>query len=748
MKKYMKPAVLLCELILFLCLLIPVLRFEPEEVQVGFNSFSCKGGRFDEGWGWSVDNAGKTDSFLVSPVLSLKKGSYLLTVTYEADENQTLRIVDAKNYGLILPEGTIPLGAGQKECTLRCELAADVPELTLNLGYTGSGSYSVSGITLKTDDAMARRGLCWLVLCCVLLNVFLFSRRFRKNPLPALSVLGIALLCSLPLFMDKFVDGHDCAFHLMRIEAIADSLSRSVFPLRLSSLHLDGWGYPTSVYYGDFLLYVPAVLRLIGFSVTGAYKAYVLFINLATAWVSLACFSRITKDERLGALMALIYCTCGYRLMDIYVRMAVGEYSAMLFLPLLAAGFCDLAGKSLPDGHGLAADALLLASGFAGLACTHLLSTEIAAAACVLACLCLLPRILRPRVLLTLAGGAVLSLLLAAFFAVPLLDYMKNETVSILCVPNPNASRIQVEGAHIAQFFEFFASPFGTSEYNTPAGRFALTPGIVEMAALTLACWLLLFRKGSGKLKILTGLSLLFLWLSSDVFPWDWIEETPLSGLCAIQFPWRWLAAAGLLLTLLCGALLKEGTAPRWTIPAALAACFISVCVFTGQYANGGSFIEPFDAAEIVLSEDQIGGGEYLRYDPGSLQVADSEGLTNNFSYENLDWFECLSRGGNVFLRDVMGSMDADGTIDLPEFHYRGITARDDKGNLLTVTDGPNCRVRVLVPKGFDGKITVAFEEPAAWRIAEIVSLLSLLACLAAALLLKRRTKRPENVLR
>ena len=76
----------------------------------------------------------------------------------------------------------------------------------------------------------------------------------------------------------------------------------------------------------------------------------------------------------------------------------------------------------------------------------------------------------------------------------------------------------------------------------------------------------------------------------------------------------------------------------------------------------------------------------------------------------NLDWLEVTSRDGLSFTLDVMASLEEDGEIRLPVFNYKGITARDADGNLLTVSDGINCRAIVTVPAGFDGQVSVSFE--------------------------------------
>lgn len=727
MKKRLLLSVLLVEVLILTLIAFPLLRFSSKEVPLGFSHWNCAEGRYDDGWGWSPEGAQINDAFLTSPSLSLPRGDYRFSVEYEAEIDQSFRMVDENNYGLLLPEGTVHLSRSTKSATTRVRADADIPAMRICFSYNG-GTYSVISVRMETDAAGLSRRFILLFVLFAALDFFLIAPRLR---IPAAAVLGIALLASLPIFMDKFADGHDCVFHLMRIEALSDGLLRGIFPLRISSIHLDGWGYPTSVYYGDLLLYFPAILRIAGFSITEAYKAYVFLINFLTAAVGLFCFSRISSDVKRGALLSLLYCTAGYRLMDLYVRMAVGEYTAMLFILPVTAGLWDLLTEN-PHKQQLLSDALLLAIGFAGLVTSHLISTELALIACIIVCLFLPQRSLRPRTLINIIAGAVISLLLAAFFTVPLLDYLKNVPVSITSVPNPNAQRIRVEGAHIAQLFSFFQSPFGGEGYNTPSGRFALTPGPV-LLALPIALMLLLSKKGNLRLAILSVFSLFFLWLSTDLFPWDRLEETCLGFLCGIQFPWRFLTVALPFLCLLLSELMKNSTCPKEVEHWILAACLLSAFVFTGQYAQEGHFIEPFDQQEILLSPDEVGGGEYMRFSPEMNRVADDEreALINSIDSRNMDWLELLSRDGLSFTLDAMSDLEESGEIRLPVFHYRGITAQDSEGHPLSVSDGENCQLVITVPAGFDGTITVGFIEPKIWQIAEIVSLLTFFGFLA-----------------
>ena len=62
----------------------------------------------------------------------------------------------------------------------------------------------------------------------------------------------VVLLVSLPMILPGIEGrfGQDLGFHLMRIEGLAAELQNGVFPIKIESLWVEGYGYPVSGYYG------------------------------------------------------------------------------------------------------------------------------------------------------------------------------------------------------------------------------------------------------------------------------------------------------------------------------------------------------------------------------------------------------------------------------------------------------------------------------------------------------------------
>ena len=107
----------------------------------------------------------------------------------------------------------------------------------------------------------------------------------------------IAILASVPCMQNANLTGGDLGYHLMRIEGIKDGLKSGQFPIRIEPEWLFGHGYANSVFYCSTLLYFPAILRLLGFTVMTGYNAYCIAVTIATVGVAYYCFAGIFKDR-------------------------------------------------------------------------------------------------------------------------------------------------------------------------------------------------------------------------------------------------------------------------------------------------------------------------------------------------------------------------------------------------------------------------------------------------------------------
>ena len=562
----------------------------------------------------------------------------------------------------------------------------------------------------------------------------------------------VALVC-LPLAAPGIEGrwGQDLGFHLMRIEGIAEGLENGVFPVKMQGLWMEGYGYPVSVYYGDFLLYIPALLRLCGVPVVAAYKIFVALVNLGTGLLALYSFRKIFGDDRVALVCAAAYLTAGYRLLNLYVRAAAGEYCAMMFLPLLAAAVWEIY-RGKPAGiRERFSMATLLALALSGLIGTHLLTTEMAGVVLLIVGLIFWKRTFSREVFPTLALACGETALLNLYFLVPFLDYYLHVPVYLNRVME-GVKQIQEDGASLFQLLAFWASPFQRGDAST---HLIATPGPLLLAVPVVGL-ILLFRRKLTRQTLLFWLgSLGLLLVSTCYFPWDFLAESSRVGqfLAQVQFPWRYVGPAALFLTLTLGSLFtrelpaerertgrrligaeetqtgkmrRRSRSLRRLLRVAALLCVLQSLLFAGQYVRG---YEPvFYSRRQDLDTCDMGMIEYLRY------PTEREELTGEPAGDGIEIRS--RRGTETVLLCTAG--DQGGTVEAPVLNYPGYHVVDEEGNEYNIRDGENNVICFDLPAGFSGEITIRFTEPWYWRAGECLSLATLVVIAVGAVVMRR----------
>ena len=572
-----------------------------------------------------------------------------------------------------------------------------------------------------------------------------------------LLLLLFALVASVPLFTDYIVDGHDIQFHLFRIEGVKDGLMDGQFPVKLHPNTLYGYGYANPVFYPELLLYLPAALRLCGFSIMGAYKTFLFCLNALTAYVAYFSFSRMFRSRRIGIAGSAFYTLSLYRLINLYTRAAVGEASAMTFLPLIAYGLYQiLTADTEQPGYRWAFLPLML--GMTGLIGTHLLSCEMVLPLLVIACLCCLRRVFEKKRLWAICKAALFTGLLALCFLVPMLDYLGHDTYRVFHYSVTNRAH---EALNVAQLFPLLPAGMGESIALSEGIAGEMPLGVGFAAALVLLAWPVLRARAKGARAVAAdassarmewlcyALALVLLLMSTSLFPWEGVFN--LGGVFAqlanmLQFPWRLLAPATLLVAIVACACLRllPAAVPE---PAARRLAAYTLCLFAliTPLAYCDRLLQQADALHVRFFADlnqtsSIGDAEYLPYgSSGTAPYRIDAPLNATAGLE----VEAFSREGTRITVAVRNASAGDGAVDLPLIYYLGYTAMDADGGVFALEKGALCRIRLTVPAGYAGTVRVAFSERPLWRAAEAVSLLTAAALAVLYLRARKRNRFP-----
>lgn len=698
--------------------------------------------------------------YITTPYVDLPKGSYEVSFVYSTDGPDQKYSFTSKyrSYSVVTSHNgnRIPMDAREVKYSFFSPIP--VKEFQAHVDYSGNGYLFVESIIISETDAW-KNVLLFLVLFFSLLidGAILGYRRVpegsrRRVRVTWAAFIALTVFTSVPFMSIFMTRGDDLMFHLVRIEAIKESLLAGQFPNRVSTFWNKGYGYASAVFYGEIFLYVPALLRIIGFSVQGAYKFYAVLVNFATAAVAYYSFRKVFRNEQAALVGCTVYTLTPYRLVNLYMRAAVGEYTATLFFPLI---FCGLMQIYLEDheNKNYKYSYIPLVLGMTGIVQCHVISCVIVAGFMGLFCLVFIRKTLCPARLMQLIKAAAWIIFLNLWFLLPFVDYMHMGYTYNYDVSSA-LGRTNSQGAFFSQMFTLFQEGFARC-YTTIEGisninerNYALG-GFVVVAVLYLFYRLYQGKAESRVAKIgdySLAFSVIAIFMCTVWFPWDYFQE--MNGLFRmivtnIQFPWRFVGISCFFLTvtavcLVC--LLQSGKDKRLyhMVLVLVGALFIvSADYYMYSYTQNAQ-LHRYEN-EKKLDSKSVGGAEYM---PENTP----EDLTDNTEPVLGDGLELLGsysvRGTRIV--ECRNTGEGDACIDLPLLPYRGYVCRDrETGEELEVQlQSVPGRVRVVVPEGYEGTFGVRYEEPWYWRVSEAVSLLAVAIGVLCLVQINKRKKK------
>jgi hypothetical protein len=213
-----------------------------------------------------------------------------------------------------------------------------------------------------------------------------------------------------------FLPYMDLPYHLMRIEGIKDGLLSGSFPVFIHPTHFDGYGYGNGLFYPQFLLYFPALLRIAGLNIAKSYQLFVIFISILTC-ASMYFSTKYILKSRYAALIATtLLMLQQYRIGNVYLRAAVGEYCAYIFMPIAIAGIVNFLYHDFDKPW-------IIAVGFLGLLLTHLISFAIMCMFTIVFLIFNIRLVIKNRKSIpVLIFVAIICALLSSFFLIPMLE--------------------------------------------------------------------------------------------------------------------------------------------------------------------------------------------------------------------------------------------------------------------------------------------------------------------------------------
>lgn len=601
-------------------------------------------------------------------------------------------------------------------------------------GYTYMSRLHLQSVQLMNRDNFFISGLCLLAAAAIFLTgCFLPQHRYRNQAI----LLGMGLAASFPLFSDSLMVGDDLLFHITRIEGLCKGLAAGEFPVRINSIQTLGLGNLSATMYPQLFLYPIAFLHLLGVSTMVCYKLLLVCINIASAYLSFYSIKGITKSCKAGFVASVLYTFSLYRLNNVYYRAALGEALAMIFLPLVLWGIYEVLWGDRRRWP-------ILMLGVTGVMQSHVLSMEI----------CILFFIIEALVWLFSPGvgeklhrifaglkAVVGSLLLNASFLVPFLFFC-GEDFLVFHVQGGVPDSV----AYLSQMFSFFPNATGTSmSRGVTTGEMPLTVGGILGVGVIVFLIAMLERKEKTVEGALGGRCLYYgilaLILSSWIFPYETMNQNELfiKMTSPLQFAWRFLGTASLFLcvTATCGVVLfGERENRKWIYPVILTVALVSAGYFCDSVTNTMEQISDkwrLEASNIY---------DFLYMYNASFDFDNHGGciVTCNGSEVAYSGYEKRGNQIKVNVEPVYKSGSAEEDYLLfPLYYYPGYEVKVNGEAVKSFSK--NLRVACKIPEG-EAYIEVSYKGLPAFRIADIVSLVTAMGMIGYVVISRLRKKR------
>lgn len=533
---------------------------------------------------------------------------------------------------------------------------------------------------------------------------------------------------------DRPIGGHDYSYHYLRVDALKYNIETGNMFSGIDYLYFGGGGYAGSAYPSLFL-YIPALLRVMGMSIGSSMSVFIVLCNLLSYCFMYLFMRKISNSPICGSIGAVLYVLSGYRLDNIIERFALGEVQAYVFWPLILYGLYDFIFDKFKKPY-------IIGIGFAGMLLSHTISTALALGYSVIISLIFIRRILKtPKKLLTLGITAACTVLVTAYYWMPLLELL-------------SSCEMSVSGGsyHTIDYVIPFTGLFKEIVHNGIAGMgfpiFLLCVPRMFLTSNSPVTKKYLLNSETNRRKkifVIADVSLIIglvtAVMSTSLVPWSLLSKV----LDFMQFPWRFFAPSSLFL-IIAGSIyiyyIARYTKAAKTVMMTVTA--VALLIAFNHTAVAGIYHADFREDDFYTGNANetahIGAGEWL---PRAAQGAGFSEIRSMGSYVILNSGERIycERDNGKLSFDLKGRSNIS-EAKLPFIWYKGYEGTDGNGKKLDINMSEHGLAEVDL-SGAEGLITIEHKPTAIKTASYFVSAISVVSLLAVWGI--RKYKRPRS---
>lgn len=168
-------------------------------------------------------------------------------------------------------------------------------------------------------------------------------RKLKTKNIPYyIFIIILGIILSAPLFRG-YIDGHDSIFHITRTIGTSIAFQDGQFPPLVTWNFANGFGFSWNVFYPPLANYIMIIIKVLGsFTYVQALNILVMLTMIVSGIEMFLFVKDLTKSRKIALLAAVLYMTAPYHLIDIYIRSALGEIMAFMFMPFVFRGMYSI----------------------------------------------------------------------------------------------------------------------------------------------------------------------------------------------------------------------------------------------------------------------------------------------------------------------------------------------------------------------------------------------------------------------
>ena len=467
-----------------------------------------------------------------------------------------------------------------------------------------------------------------------------------------------------------------------------------------------------------------------GASTLFSFKILLIVSVFATVFCAYYPLRRILGDK-IALIFMFVYTFNPFRLNELYVRCALGEYLAMVFLPLVFAGIYQLVCGDYKIGFYEAFFGITLVF------ISHLLSILFVVGFSVLSYV-LLIAFTKFEVLKDLKRDAVIVLcaictvVVNMWFWLPMLDYYNPKYCIASFHGNISNSLIYLFGA----FMDGYTTPVHDGQVGIATNGAASFS--VGMVILICVCIYVYKRFVVGEMianrtvldfSLLLGIITLF--LESEWFPWEYLEKKGsmvAASFGKLQFAWRFQMIVAVLFGIVAAGamycLLNNRREVFW--------CLFFILVINAAWLTRGYLFENdlYQIGKYNVPESTM-NGDYLESDIDYtnvglyLQNGGEPLTTDSITINN------TRRDGINYSLEVENRTGKDATVVLPIIYSEFYKVYLNDEEIRFTKDDSTTLIKINIDGQIDiASVKIVYNSPMKYKVFELISLLTLIIIL------------------